>query len=262
MAIIKCPNCNEDISDKSIKCVHCGEIINKETKIVCPECGNEVKKNHKTCSNCGCPIEKNITPQQVEVTKVKIMNNLSKRKIIIGVIVILVIISIIFGISSLSKKNSIEKYQDNLNNITLEMLNGAAEAENCGNLIKKVWYNTIYEESDWETNKYTQNSYGYFNDDFNDSLKALFSDPSFIEKLDSIEENQENVKDLMKDMKNPPEEFEEAYDDLKEYYDNYLTLTNLVINPSGSLTTFSNNFNDADSNTVNSYEKMKTYIEQ
>ena len=29
MAIIKCPNCNEDISDKSIKCVHCGEIINK-----------------------------------------------------------------------------------------------------------------------------------------------------------------------------------------------------------------------------------------
>lgn len=25
MAIIKCPNCNEDVSNKSTECVHCGK---------------------------------------------------------------------------------------------------------------------------------------------------------------------------------------------------------------------------------------------
>lgn len=35
------------------------------------------------------------------------------------------------------------------------MLDGAAKAENAGNLIKSVWYNAIYEERDTETDKYT-----------------------------------------------------------------------------------------------------------
>lgn len=44
MAMIKCPKCNEDISDKSTKCVHCGHVLIEESKIFCEECGNEVKK--------------------------------------------------------------------------------------------------------------------------------------------------------------------------------------------------------------------------
>ena len=44
MAMIKCPKCNEDVSDKSTKCVHCGHVLIEEPKLFCEECGNEIKK--------------------------------------------------------------------------------------------------------------------------------------------------------------------------------------------------------------------------
>lgn len=65
----------------------------------------------------------------------------------------------------------------------------------------------------------------------------------------------------MKEMRNPPDEYEEAYDALSELYDAYVNLTNLVTSPSGSLQTFSTNFNDADSETVNCYNAMSLYLE-
>ena len=38
---------------------------------------------------------------------------------------------------------------------------GASDAENCGKLIRDVWYNSIYKESDERTDKYTKYR-GYF----------------------------------------------------------------------------------------------------
>ena len=55
--------------------------------------------------------------------------------------------------------------------------------------------------------------------------------------------------------------YEEAYSVLKVYYDNYLKMTKIVINPTGSLNTFSEDFNTYDNNTVDSYEKMKQYLD-
>lgn len=157
-------------------------------------------------------------------------------------------------------KELAKQYEKNLNTIVYKMLNGAADAESCGNKIKKVWSNTIWEDDDPETDKYTKTN-GVFNEDFNTSLTALFTDPDFMKTIDDIEKNQSEVNKIMNDMKNPPEEWEDAYNDLKEYYDNYLILTNLCINPSGSLQTFSTNFNDADTDTINSFNKMKTYLD-
>ena len=104
------------------------------------------------------------------------------------------------------------------------MLDGAAKAENAGNLIKSVWYNAIYEERNSET-------------------------------------DQSEVTNLMKQLKEPPKKYEEAYSVLKVYYDNYLKMTKIVINPTGSLNTFSEDFNTYDNNTVDSYEKMKLYLD-
>lgn len=271
MAIIKCPNCNEDVSNKSTECVHCGKKLVEEAKIFCEDCGKEISKNESKCLNCGCPVEKNEVPQKVEVTKVQIGFEISKKKIIAILIVIVVfIIATIVGIN-IYRQNEAKKeeqrvhelnreYKSNLKKINYKMLVGAADAEACGNKIKSVWYNTIWEESDYETDKYTKKN-GRFNDDFNDSINTLFSDPDFIEIIDSVEKNQIEVKTMMKDMKNPPEDWEDAYDDLKEYYEDYITLTNLCINPSGNLTTYSNNFNQADLDTVNGYEKISSYLE-
>lgn len=143
------------------------------------------------------------------------------------------------------------------------MLSGAADAETAGNLIKKVWYNSIYEKTDSSTDKFTRKNQGSgaFYDDFNDALGNLFRDASFQIKIKSVEENQEKVSSLMKDMKNPPEEHEEAYRTLQDYYDAYLEFTNLVVNPSGSLQTFSENFNSTDQNVSNYLSKMQLYLD-
>lgn len=64
----------------------------------------------------------------------------------------------------------------------------------------------------------------------------------------------------MKQLKEPPKKYEEAYSVLKIYYDNYMEMTKIVINPTGSLNTFSEDLNIYD-NTVDSYEKMKLYLD-
>lgn len=38
MAIIKCPECNKDVSDKAANCPSCGSPI--DTSIKCPKCGS------------------------------------------------------------------------------------------------------------------------------------------------------------------------------------------------------------------------------
>ena len=74
MAIIKCPNCGNDISDKAEKCIHCGYELTKKVGNVCPECGAELEDGAKVCSKCGCPIspESSAAPQKVEVTGVSL----------------------------------------------------------------------------------------------------------------------------------------------------------------------------------------------
>lgn len=265
MAMIKCPKCKNDISDKSTKCVHCGYIINEEPKVLCEECGAEINPNDEICNKCGCPIKKK--EETEEVAKVKIVTGISKKKVILGIIILLLIGGTIFG--GISYKNYSDKkkaeeiseqYKSNLRTVTYKMLDGAAKAESCGNLIRKVWSNSIWKESNSETDKYTKKN-GKFNEDFNASITALFADPNFSEKTDEVEDNQKDVNKLMKDMKNPPEEWKDAYEDLKSYYDSYLTLTNLCTNPTGSLQTYSTNFSNADTDTVNKYEKMKSYLD-
>lgn len=38
MAMMECPNCGEQVSDKAKKCVHCGVILIPEEKRYCQEC--------------------------------------------------------------------------------------------------------------------------------------------------------------------------------------------------------------------------------
>ena len=89
MAMIVCPQCGEQVSEKAKKCVHCGAILIPEEKKHCIECGVELEEGMTECPNCGCPVDDTIghkedKPQKVEVTGVKVTK---KIKVIIGVVV-------------------------------------------------------------------------------------------------------------------------------------------------------------------------------
>ena len=249
MGLVYCPKCGEEISDKAIYCPHCNFAFSKQNIVKCDECGMEYESNLSACPKCGCP-----KPSFTEKTQK------SKHKgIIISIISVTLIAVFILGFSIMQKAKVLE-YYSNMETVSFTMLDGAAKAENAGNLIKSVWYNAIYEKRDVETDKYTMKN-GKFVDDFNDALSNLFADENFMNSISEIELNQSNVTDLMKKLRNPPTQYEEAYSVLKNFYDNYLQMTTLVISPTGSLQTFSEDFNTYDTDTVNSYEKMKLYLD-
>ena len=271
MAMTTCPNCGEQISDKAKKCVHCGTVLIQEEKKCCPDCGQELEGGVATCPKCGCPIENAVetetVPQKVEVTGVKITKKLKKIIVIAALVISVVLIIAAIGVQT-SKKNAAaraqkqgEEYSTNFNLAALAILSGASDAETCGNLTKQVWYNAIYEESDSTTDKYTKPS-GYFVSDFNEALQNLFSDISYKNRITDINENKETVNSLMKKLKNPPEEYKDAYDSITKLYDAYISLTNLATSPTGNLQTFSENFNDADSKTLNCYNALKMYLDE
>lgn len=63
MALINCPSCGKQISDKAEKCPHCGNVFSvtsdspeEEKEQICPECGFIVPKDARACPACGCPV--------------------------------------------------------------------------------------------------------------------------------------------------------------------------------------------------------------
>lgn len=224
--------------------------------IYCPNCGNQISdKTTSYCPNCGYCLNKENTAQTKDIKKTRF--DFKSKKIIIAIIVAVIAI---FGIVQFNKQNTIENYGNNLEKVTSSMLDGASQAETCGNLIREVWYNAIYEERDSQTDPFTRPN-GYFVSDFNDALQNLFADESFNEQINSLKDNQTAVQDLMKEMKNPPEKYEETYEVLSELYNSYFNLTNLAINPSGSLQTFSANFNEIDTEFINRYNEVMIYLD-
>lgn len=55
MAIIKCPECGHDVSDRAKSCPHCGVAI-AGMITTCPDCGEVILKDSEECPNCHCPI--------------------------------------------------------------------------------------------------------------------------------------------------------------------------------------------------------------
>lgn len=285
MALIKCPECGKEISDKAIVCPQCGKTVAcvdpapEEAKpVICEECGAEIPEGAAACPNCGNPVSSDAetpreTPQKVEVTAVnlpKIEKNTKKRIIITVAVIVLAIVALLVG-KNIKDKQTAERlaaeaakrsqeYASTLETASYTMLLGAGSAERACNLIKSVWYNAIFEERDSETDPYTR-PYGYFVSDFNDALSNLFSDSSFSSLISTIETNQESTASLMKELRNPPEEYAEAYEAAKELYAAYKDLTNLATNPTGNLKTFSDNFASADTEAVNCYEALQMYID-
>ncbi len=54
MALIKCKECGQEISDTAKTCPHCGAAVVKD--VFCVKCGTKVPENVKFCPSCGAPV--------------------------------------------------------------------------------------------------------------------------------------------------------------------------------------------------------------
>ena len=80
------------------------------------------------------------------------------------------------------------------------------------------------------------------------------------QNLTVIQENREEVAARMRQLKNPPGKYREAYAALKVYYEAYLDFTWMAMQPAGSLRSFAEEFDRADAALLNAYEAMKQYL--
>ena len=238
--------------------------------IHCPECNKEISDKVKACPFCGYPFEAGADTkgelQQVEIASVNIASKDPARtkKILAGVIATIVILAIsvaIFGIiKSNNEKKTFNAYIDNLNLAKETMIEGGSDAESLLNLIAQVWYNSIWEISDPDTNKYAKSEGRGFNDDFNTSLMALMFDATTQYTISTIENNQVLVETIMKDLQNPPDDLDKCYDTVTELYSIYKSLTNLAVNPSGSLQSFTESKTQKIDKFLELYQKLGTQI--
>ncbi|MEG2235893.1 MAG: zinc ribbon domain-containing protein [Clostridia bacterium] len=269
MAIIKCEQCQREISDKAKKCIHCGKVFVEEVEdIKCSECDTILSKADEICPNCGCPVEyesKEIKPQSVQVDRINVTSQM--KKIIIGIIVAVLVCvggGTWFKAYSNNKAEqeyvaSYNTYIDNLKNAQSLMISGGSDAEYLCNLTQDVWSNAIYEKSSSTTDKYTKTD-GKFVDDFNTALMLLFIDSDTTSTVTNIEDNQSDVTAVMKQLQNVPEGLDKCYDTICELNSAYNVLTDLAIDPTGSYTSFSSSKNDAISNFTSCYDKLETQI--
>lgn len=235
----------------------------------CPYCGTQFEEGTKICPNCGKSV---YIQEEAEVgndTAAPILEpdenkkGSSKKKVFIVVIALLLVAAVVAGIYFKNKQEEERiraQYALNIEQVTYDMLDGAADAEKACNLINKVWSDAIWEKWNEETYQYTCPD-GDFVDDFNDALANLFVSDEFSKWEADIKDNQEKVIALMKELKNPPEGFEDAYDAVKELYDTYTQFTSMAINPNGSLNSFLDNFSEIDDQFLRNYNAMKLYME-
>ena len=60
MALIKCPECSESVSDSAKSCGNCQYPI-YDNLVLCPECQTRVFETESACGNCGYPVPKIIS---------------------------------------------------------------------------------------------------------------------------------------------------------------------------------------------------------
>lgn len=275
MALMSCPNCGQNVSDKALYCVHCGASISaKSSIIVCPDCGTQISNDNNVCPVCGYPLDSEV--ESASTIKSDIFealekesydeytedNHETKKKRVVGILISVVsLIVIAIGIYIVYHEYRKKVFEDKYAQAVWLMIEGAGDAETACSIIHDVWYNTIFEEDDEETDKYTKKSNGEFYDDFNDSLYNLMHDNSFSTKIEYLIENQDDVRDAMKELKDHPKECDEAYDALKDLYDSYSDMTSMAVNPTGNLTSYTSEFNDLDKETLKRYKEVELYME-
>lgn len=193
-------------------------------------------------------MEENNNMKNIEIVEKK---KPKKKLIIIGIVVFICVIAVLILFLQSRKTSYIKK----LEATRLEMLNGGGKAESLCNLTNKVWYNAIYEKYDDETDEYTKDWTGFIVS-FDEAIGNLYSDEDTLNEISKIQENQEKVKSLIKDLQNPPKDLEDCYDTILNMYDYYKNLTDLAIRPTGSLEDYSNNKNEAIDGFMTEYEKL------
>ena len=76
----------------------------------------------------------------------------------------------------------------------------------------------------------------------------------------SIEDGNDKIDNIMRDLTDPPSDCESAYETLQDLYPEYQSFASLATDPSGSYTTYTQKFEEADSTVSSKIQLLSTQI--
>lgn len=253
-----CNSCGKELADDAKFCDACGTAVGIEESA---DCGVEVAENTSVETAVESAVV-DVTNEAVAVDEEQPTNGtkkfrLSKKLLIIaGAALVCLIVAAI----AIWNATTLKQYKEKLELAYDCMVYGAEVAEDYASLESKVWRNCIYEEESYETDKYTQNSYGEFYEDFNTALTKFYLGESV--DYDIVAENVELVNVYMSELKDYPKKYEDEYKALKELYVAYSDMTELVIGDSSySWNTFNEALNNARADYKSALSSAKLLIE-
>ena len=171
------------------------------------------------------------------------------------------VLCVIFLFSAFGCGNKVDAYNQTLYEFNLTALASGIIAEDTGNMVKSIWYDTIYKEKNADTEAYVFSQDGIPYDDFNISLGLYFSTDEYKIAVSSMEESLVKIDEQFRELKDPPKDCVDGYDIAKEVYESCESLLNITKSPTGSLQSFSDSFSEADTKLVYAYEKLNRYFD-
>ena len=231
MALIKCPECNKEISDKAKVCPNCGVEIKKEKIQICDECGTE-NSNSKICTKCGAPLR-----------KVKKLN--TRTKTIIGILLVIITIIVMLLGFNLHKKKVENDYKALLIKTVSKINKQGIMADYFCYEIADIWHDSIWSKYDV---------------DFNDEIDDYLSDNST--SINKLTTTKNEIAEYMKDLKNVPsnKEYEEAYKEVLELYSLYSSLVDMATDPSGNYNQYTSKKEDTWKDFQETYNRIKILV--
>ena len=210
------------------------------------------------CSNCGCFVEEG--PSFCPECGTRLEYSTSKRakkRSPVGWIIALVII-IALGVAG-KWQYDVYNYGINLHNAAYYIMTSSEKLEDSGIQFLTVWNNSLFEIQDDDTDKFTRDETGAFYSDFNDALDLLVADKDYQRTIRQAEEARSEASELMGKLTNPPRRYEEAYRNIKTLYSDYMAFYNIVVNPSGNYSSYSDKFEQARDKLLEVYYSVSMY---
>ncbi len=221
MALMNCPECAKEISDKSSVCIHCGYPIEK-TPASTAQSDGFVPANNQDPTHAG--------QQQVN----------SKARWLYAVLGLLVLLIVgTFGWYSYANQQTKLKhdtYQAAAHSLLSEMLDTMVKAEKMNNLNMNVWHDAIYRTDTPITEKYVwQTGYGHV--DFDTAFMKMAADPDISKKRQEIASETLTIQSSLKTLL-PTSEQTATHQKLLELFASFEEFTSRA-NPEGSYTSYS-----------------------
>ena len=230
--------------------------------IKCPECGKEISDKAKNCPSCGCKIKSKIGKRKIIILVIALLliiggilggwliHSSSQKKELDNYQKNISKTSSLITDSAASIEESASLLHDVWNNAIQKTYDDKTDKYTLKN--PKPQKGASFEEAwNWLG---SDNFY-----DYSTAVNNLLSDEDFMDQISKIKKQQGEIEAIMKNLKDVPKGMDEEYQTIKEYYDIYLSFTTLVTDVEGSLDSWTSSYNDISGKMKSCQKKVKTF---